>query len=69
MPPGERRAQRVPGERRAFHADRKLAHTPKHLEFAEPGMRRNVILRHQLAEAVEERFGFALGLALDALGE
>ena len=53
--PLERRAQRVPDQRRALDARRELAHAGEHLEFADTGRLDVAATRHQVVEAGVDR--------------
>src|SRR5262249_16815086 len=57
----------MPGERRAFHARRKLAHTGKNHKLAQVvGVSR--FPHHEVAEALENRLDLLDRFALEALG-
>src|SRR5437660_631154 len=58
-------AERVPRQRRAFHADGELADACQHGELAEILDRRIGTCRDDAVKALEQRLRFSHGLALD----
>ena len=63
----QRRAQSVPGESRALHADGILRNSRERLELAEVVRFGSVFARHDLVEFLEQLLGFLGALAFQGL--
>src|ERR1700680_4637974 len=63
----QRRAQRMPGQRRTFHTRRKLPNTSEHHQLAEV-LRQWLICGQEVVELRQQSLGLANGFALQDLG-
>src|SRR5450759_4059935 len=63
----QRRAQRMPGQRRAFHTRRKLPNSREHHQLAEV-LRQWLIRGYEVVELRQQSLGLGNGFALQHLG-